>query len=138
MENIRPRLLTGSLVVILIGVVLGSIFFISSLVPDSSKTEISAFPTPNPDELSSPNDISPSSGDVAGTQTSPSPTKKPVPTAAKAKPTSTPAPTAAPTVAPTSTPAPTSEQTATPTPTNVEPSSTPAESPTPNISPTSG
>ena len=134
MENIRPRLLTGSLVVILIGVVLGSIFFISSLVPDSSKTEISAFPTPNPDELSSPNDISPSSGDVAGTQTSPSPTKKPVPTAAKAKPTST----AAPTVAPTSTPAPTSEQTATPTPTNVEPSSTPAESPTPNISPTSG
>ena len=118
MQNIHSRLLTGSLVIILIGVVLGSIFFITSLAPDSSKSEISAFPSPNPDKLSSPETTkSTLDTDVAGIQTSPSPTKKPQPSPTKAKPTPTLSPTAEPTQAPTSTPTPTAEPTPTPTPT---------------------
>ena len=120
MQNIKPKLLTGSLIIILIGVVLGSIFFITSLVPDSSKGEVSAFPTPDPDKLSSPETTkSTLDTDVAGVQTSPSPTKKPIPTPTKAKPTSTPAPTTDPTSTPTPTsaPTPTQEPSATPSPT---------------------
>lgn len=135
MQNIKPKLLTGSLIFVLIGVVLGSIFFISSLIPDSPKTEISISPTPDPDQLSSPEENDSSfDKDVAGIKTSASPTKKPIPTEAKAKPTSTPAPTAEPTSAPTSTPAPTSEPTQVPTATpTLTPS--PTETPTPTLIP---
>ena len=122
MQNIHSRLLTGSLVIILIGVVLGSIFFITSLAPDSSKSEISAFPSPNPDKLSNPEVEKTPDSNVAGVKTSPPPTKKPVPSPTKAQPTSVPTPTVAPTSAPTSTPNPTSEPTPSPAPTEASPS----------------
>lgn len=135
MENIKTKLFTGSLVFILIVVVLGSIFFISSLVPNSSKSEISAFPTPNPDKLSSPENKNSLDTNVAGVQTFPSPTKKPIPSPTKTKPTSEPTPTMTPTSIPTSTPSPTSQPAETPTATpTLEPS--PTETPTPTPSPT--
>ena len=117
----KNKYLTGGLIFALVLTVTGSIFFITSLVPDTPNTDsVSTLPSPDPSNLSSPED----KGDVAGESITATPTKKPIPTPTKAKaaPTLTPTPTIAPTEVPTSTPAPTSEPTqaptSTPTPTS--------------------